>query len=111
VDDRTGGRRLTGYELGELKPKRASSNGKGPLELMLWTTRHSEMDLLEIRNALAKHPGPTPVLLHFQNSAGRRVTVAANESFNVKRSEELEARIATWRGRLARRDNLLLSTR
>jgi DNA polymerase III subunit alpha len=24
VDDRTGGRRLTGYELGELKPKRAS---------------------------------------------------------------------------------------
>ncbi len=98
VDDRTGGRRLTGYELGELKPKRAPANGKGPLELMLWTTRHSEMDLLEIRNALAKHPGPTPVLLHFQNSAGRRVTVAANESFNVKRSEELESALDRWLG-------------
>jgi DNA polymerase-3 subunit alpha len=96
LDDRTGGRRLTGYELGELKPKRASSNGKGPLELMLWTTRHSEMDLLEIRNALSKHPGPTPVLLHFQNSAGRRVTVAANESFNVKRNEALEAALDRW---------------
>ncbi|RPJ32852.1 MAG: DNA polymerase III subunit alpha [Verrucomicrobiaceae bacterium] len=96
VDDRTGGRRLTGYELAELKPKRGSSNGKGPLELMLWTTRHSEMDLLEIRNALAKHPGPTPVLLHFQNSAGRRVTVAANESFSIKRSEALETALDRW---------------
>ncbi|MDP3852046.1 MAG: DNA polymerase III subunit alpha [Luteolibacter sp.] len=96
MDDRTGGRRLTGYELGELKPKRAAANGKGPLELMLWTTRHSEFDLMEIRGALSKHPGPTPVLLHFQNSAGRRITVAANESFNVKRSEALEAALDRW---------------
>jgi DNA polymerase-3 subunit alpha len=96
VDDRTGGRKLTGYEIAELKPKRASSNGKGPLELLLWTTRHSEMDLLEIRNVLAKHPGPTPVLLHFQNSAGRRATVAANESYNVKRCEALEAALDRW---------------
>lgn len=96
VDDRTGSRRLTGYELGELKPKRASSNGKGPLELMLWTTRHSEMDLLEIKSAISKHPGTTPVLLHFQNSAGRRVTVAANESFNVKRNEALETALDRW---------------
>ena len=97
VDDRTGGRRLTGYELAELKPKRvAGSNGKGPLELMLWTTRHSERDLMDIMSALAKHPGTTPVLLHFQNSAGRRVTVAANESFNVKRSEALDAALDRW---------------
>jgi DNA polymerase-3 subunit alpha len=66
------------------------------VELLLWTTRHSEMDLLEIRNALSKHPGTTPVLLHFQNSAGRRVTVAANESFNVKRSADLEAALDRW---------------
>ena len=96
VDDRTGGRRLTGYEVGELKPKRGNSNAKGPLELMLWTTRHSERDLTEIMEALTKHPGNTPVLLHFQNSAGRRVTVAANESFNVKRNEALEASLDRW---------------
>jgi hypothetical protein len=36
------------------------------------------------------------VLLHFQNSAGRRVTVAANETFNVKRSEVLEAALDRW---------------
>ena len=96
MDDRTGGRRITGYELSELKPKRAAANHKGPLELMLWTTRHSERDLIEIKLALANNPGPTPVLLHFQNSAGRRVTVAAGESFNIKRTEELEESLGRW---------------
>jgi DNA polymerase-3 subunit alpha len=43
-----------------------------------------------------EHPGPTPVLLHFQNSAGRRVTIAASESFNVKRGEALEAALDRW---------------
>lgn len=60
------------------------------------TTRHSDRDLIEIKLALTDHPGPTPVLLHFQNSAGRRVTVAAGESFNVKRSEDLEEALGRW---------------
>ncbi len=96
LDDRTGGRRITGNEISELKPKRTAPNNLGPLELMLWTTRHSERDLIEIKLALASHPGPTPVLLHFQNSAGRRITVAAGESFGVKRSEDLEEAIGKW---------------
>jgi DNA polymerase-3 subunit alpha len=96
VDDRTGGRRITGNELSELKPKRAAANGKGPLELLLSTTRHSDRDLIEIKLALTDHPGPTPVLLHFQNSAGRRITVAASESFNVKRTEDLEEALGRW---------------
>ncbi len=96
TDDRTGSLRLTGYEVGELKPKRGSANSKGPLELMLWTTRHGEMDLLEIQRALARHPGNTPVLLHFQNSAGKRLTVAAADSFNVTRCEDLESALDRW---------------
>jgi DNA polymerase-3 subunit alpha len=95
VDDRTGGRRLTGYEISELKPKRGS-NRKGPLELILWTTRHGERDLLEIESALKAHPGDTAVLLHFQNSAGRRVTVEAGESYRVKRNAKLEESLARW---------------
>lgn len=96
VDDRTGGRRLTGYELGELKLRKAAANGKGPLEIMLWTTRHGERDLDEIHDAIRAHPGNTPVLLHFQNSAGRRVTVAADESFNVNRGEALFSALDRW---------------
>lgn len=90
VDDRTGARRLTGYEVAELKPKQGTATQKGPLELMLWTTRHSEQDLSEILATLHGHPGETPVLLHFQNSAGRRITVAAHEAIRVKRSEALD---------------------
>ncbi len=96
TDDRTGARRLTGYEVGELKARRSAGNANGPLELMLWTTRNSEFDLMEIKSAISRHPGTTPVLLHFQNSAGRRVTVAANESYNVKRCEELDYALDRW---------------
>jgi len=98
LDDRTGSRRLTGYELSELKTKRAAANGKGPVELMLWTTRHSERDLDEIREALTAHPGETPVLLHFQNSAGKRVTVETGETFRVARGAALDAALDRWTG-------------
>jgi hypothetical protein len=54
------------------------------------------MDLMEIRNALAKHPGSTPVLLHFHNSAGRRASVEAGEGFKVKRNPDLEAALDRW---------------
>ncbi len=96
IDDRNGGRRMTGYDLDELQPKQATANGKGPLELMLWTTKHCEFDLMEIKSALEKHPGKTPVLLHFQNSAGRRITVEAGEKFHIKRCEELETSLDRW---------------
>jgi len=96
TDDRTGGRRITGNELSELKLKRSAANGKGPLELTLSTTRHSDRDLAEIKAALAAHPGNTAVLMHFQNSSGRRITVAAGQSFNVKRTEELEEALGRW---------------
>ncbi|MCX6873066.1 MAG: DNA polymerase III subunit alpha [Verrucomicrobia bacterium] len=96
VDDRTGGRRLTGYEVAELKPRRSLANGKGPLELMLWTSRHSERDLEDIRFIIAGYPGHTPVHLHFHNSAGRRLTLELGTAFNVKRSVELEDELARW---------------
>ena len=96
VDDRTGMRRLTGYEVGELKTKRTLANDQGPLELKLWTNRHSERDLEEIHFIIAGYPGHTPVHLHFQNSAGRRVTVQLGEAFHVKRSVDLEDELARW---------------
>ncbi len=88
IDDRTGGRRLTGGSIDELKPKR-SSNGKGPLELLLWTHQHTDRDLAEIHYQLTEHPGPTAVLLHFQNSAGKRLSLQPAVKFFVKRTPEL----------------------
>jgi len=96
VDDRNGGMRLTGYEIAELKANRGGSGKKGPVELLLWTTRNSERDLEEIRESLAGHDGETPVWIHFQNSAGKRVTIEAGEGFRVRRSAGLMEKLDRW---------------
>ncbi|BCX48280.1 DNA polymerase III alpha subunit [Haloferula helveola] len=95
IDDRTDSRRLTGSEINELKTRGKGSNGKS-VELALWTARHSEQDLKEIRAVLTEHPGKTPVLIHFQNSAGKRATVELGESFKVRRGAKLEAALGRW---------------
>ena len=88
LDDRTGGRRITGSDIAELKPKKAN-NGKGPLELLLLTQRHTAKDLEEIHYHITGHPGPTPLILHFQNSAGKRLSLQPSPIYHVKRSPEL----------------------
>jgi DNA polymerase-3 subunit alpha len=88
IDDRTDSRRLTGSDLAELKPKKSTTN-KGPLELLLWTHRHTQKDLEEIHYHVTGHPGNTPLILHFQNSAGKRLSLETSEMYSVKRSPEL----------------------
>ena len=96
IDDRTDSRRLTGYELGELKTRgNGAANGRC-VELTLWTARHSERDLIEIRDVLRQHPGKTPVVLQFQNSAGKRATLELGDDFRVRRGEQLEAALGRW---------------
>jgi len=96
IDERTDSRRITGYELAELKARgRGNGNGKA-VELNLWTARHSPRDLEEIREAIAAHPGRTPVLIHFQNSAGKRATVELGEGFKVRRGAKLETALGRW---------------
>jgi DNA polymerase-3 subunit alpha len=96
VDDRTGSRRLTGYEIDELKPRKAAKNDNGPVELTLWTTRHGEHDLQDIRHIIAGYPGKIPVHLHFHNSSGKRCTVELPELYQVKRSDELLQALDKW---------------
>lgn len=94
IDDRTEQRRLTAASIKELKP-RAKAKGK-TLELTLWTTRHSRDDLEKIRRSLAKHPGKTPVILHFQNGIGERFSIETGEEFSVRNCAELERELAAW---------------
>ena len=95
IDDRTDSRKLTGSEFHELKTRGAGANGKF-VELTLWTARHSEVDLEEIREAIAENPGKTPVVLHFQNSAGKRATMELGEEFKVRKGEKMEAALGRW---------------
>lgn len=96
VDERTSSVRMTGYEITELKPRVKAKDGKDVVELTLWTTRHGERDLQEIRHILASYPGSTPVVLCFQNSAGRRVAMDLPEMYHIKRGEEVLEELDRW---------------
>lgn len=96
VDERNSALRLTGYEISELKPRAQAKDGKAAVELTLWTTRHSERDLQEIRHILASYPGSTPVVLYFQNSAGRRMALELPEMYHIKRGEEVLEELDRW---------------
>jgi DNA polymerase-3 subunit alpha len=96
VDDRTEQRKLTGYDLNEVKARATNGNGANALELSLSTARHGPRDLAEILAAIQAHPGKTPLVLHFHNSAGRRATILAADEFRVRRSPELEQSLARW---------------
>lgn len=87
-DERTGGRRLNGSDIAELKTKKNNPN-KGPLELNLTTHRHHLEDLQEIHTILKEHPGKIPVIFHIRNSAGKRVSMEASASYAVQRNEAL----------------------
>jgi DNA polymerase-3 subunit alpha len=95
TDDRTGRRRLTAHEIAEMKSRKSNSS-KGPLELDLSAVRHSERDLDDILNIIAEHPGKTPLILHIHHMDGRRVTIEADASFAVKRSDTLLGALDRW---------------
>jgi hypothetical protein len=41
-----------------------------------------------IRYRISSHPGHTPVILHFQNSAGKRTSLQSSGIYHVERSTE-----------------------
>jgi DNA polymerase III subunit alpha len=97
VDDRTDTRRLTAYEIQELKTRAAASTAsKNSLDLTLWVGRHSDVDLVEIQKVLQQHPGKMPVFLHIQNSAGKRATLELPDQFRIKRTPQLEQALGYW---------------
>jgi DNA polymerase-3 subunit alpha len=96
VDDRTEQRRLTGSQIRELKEKRVKKNGI--VELTLWTGRSTPEDLQKIKNILAEYPGKTPVLMHIQSGAGKRVTMELPEKYHAIFNVALQRELAPWMG-------------
>ena len=96
VDDRTEQRRLTGSQIRELKEKRVKRNGI--VELTLWTGRSTPDDLQKIKNILAEYPGKTPVMMHIQSGAGKRVTMELPEKYYATFNVALQRELAPWMG-------------
>ncbi|MDA7528865.1 DNA polymerase III subunit alpha, partial [Akkermansiaceae bacterium] len=96
VDDRTEQRRLTGSQIRELKEKRVKRSGI--VELTLWTGRSTPDDLQKIKNILAEYPGKTPVLMHIQSGAGKRVTMELPEKYHATFNVALQRELSPWMG-------------
>ena len=96
VDDRTEQRRLTGSQIRELKEKRVKKSDV--VELTLWTGRSSPEDLQKIKNILVEYPGKTPVLMHIQSGAGKRVTMELPEKYHTTFNVALQRELAPWMG-------------
>jgi DNA polymerase-3 subunit alpha len=94
MDSHTESFRLTGSQIKELKIKAPPKNG--PVQVNLWVARHSEKDLIAIREILKKFPGKFPVELHMQSGTGRRATITCSEELNVKKCVALEKALAPW---------------
>ncbi len=95
-DERNDSRRMTGSKIEPLKAKRTDTTGKNIVNLHLWVARHNESDLREIQNILKEHPGKTPVLLHFQNSLGKRASIEVGKSMKVRKSPALQKALARY---------------
>jgi len=95
-DDRTGSRRIEGYDFKELKPRKANLANKKEFSLTLWTNRHSVEDLNQVKGILENHKGEMPVTLNFQSGTGRRATLELGEKFYVKRSAKLLAELSDY---------------
>jgi DNA polymerase-3 subunit alpha len=96
-DDRNpDSRRVSGSKIEGLAGKRVTGADRKALNITLWTSKHDENDLLEIKQILQSNPGKTSVLIHIQNSMGDRATLTASESFLVRKSDSLEMALAKW---------------
>ena len=89
-------RRVSGSKIEGLAGKRVTGADKKALNITLWTSKHDEKDLHEIKDILQRNPGKTNVLIHIQNSMGDRATLAASDSFLVRKSDSLEMALAKW---------------
>ena len=80
----------------ELKEKRVKRSGI--VELTLWTGRSTPDDLQKIKNILAEYPGKTPVLMHIQSGAGKRVTMELPEKYHATFNVALQRELSPWMG-------------
>ena len=107
VDKREEGVRLTAAEVRELpmsggsvalaKPLgRVALPGLAPVLLRFQRPRTTEGQLMELREALARYPGPRPVHLEFVSGEGGRVLMKLGAEYGVDLCPELESRLGEW---------------
>ncbi len=89
----------------EIRPIVASGNGSvsagttppaAPVLLRFQHPRTTELQLIELREALARHPGPRPVQVEFVDGQGRTLRMKLGSKFSVDLCPDLESRLGEW---------------
>ncbi len=93
VDHRDEEMRIVVNEVTPLKIPKGQANG-GPLRVRFQMETLRPDDLGQLRDILAASPGDCPVELEFERADGQRLVMQAGESHRVRRTPELEARLA-----------------
>jgi DNA polymerase-3 subunit alpha len=101
VDRREEAVRLAASEIRALRASGAS-NGNGhaappsPVLLRFQHPRTTEVHLIELKEALAHHPGPRPVHVEFVNGQGGKIVMKLGAQFTVDLTPELQSRLGEW---------------
>ncbi len=93
VDHRDDEMRIVVNEVTPLRVPKAQNNGE-PLRVRFQMETLRSDDLGQLRDILAASPGECPVELEFERADGLRLVMQAGESHRVRRTPELEARLA-----------------
>jgi DNA polymerase-3 subunit alpha len=108
VDKREEGVRLTAAEVRELPVKLGAGAAGGnkplgrvappeePVLLRFQRPRTTEVQLMELKEALAQHPGPRPVHLEFVNGEGGKLLMKLGTQYGVDLCPELQSRLGEW---------------
>jgi len=56
----------------------------------------TEVQLNELKEALAHHPGPRPVHVEFVSGGGGKLLMKLGAKFGVELCPELESRLGAW---------------
>jgi len=98
VDKREEAARLAAAEIRALDAGKPGNGAKSsaPVVLRFEHSRTTEFQLVEVKAALALHPGPRPVRVEFVNGEGRKVVLKLGAQFGVELSPELQSRLSEW---------------
>jgi DNA polymerase-3 subunit alpha len=77
----------------------ASGNGSASAAPVLLRLQHpltTELHLIELKEALAHHPGPRPVHVEFVNDQGCKLLMKLGAQYGIDLSPELQSRLGEW---------------
>ncbi len=99
VDKREEAVRLAASDIQPLSSPANGANGAPrvrPVVLRIQQPRTTELQLIELKETLSRHPGPRPVHVEFVNDQGCKLLMKLGAQYGIDLSPELQSRLGEW---------------